>query len=72
MAEITINPQGAEKLLSKLQPSKASGPDNNLPSCVLKGYSAELTLALICIFQKSLDAGYLPDDWKHANIKNNI
>ena len=67
MPEIQVTVPGVEKLLTKLQPKKAAGPDN-LPSCILKEYATEIAPALTCIMQKSLDTGVLPEDWRCANI----
>ena len=67
MPNIQIAVPGIEKLLSKLKPKKASGPDN-LPSRVLKDFAAEIAPALTCIMQRSLNTGTLPEDWRCANI----
>ena len=43
---LVINPKGVKKLLSQLNPSKASGPDQ-IPCRILKGLSEELA-CLLC------------------------
>ena len=58
---------GMLKLLQKLNPSKASGPDL-LPARVLKELAVEISPFLTAIFQMSLDTGYVPNDWKSANV----
>ena len=67
MPEVTVSTQGVQKLLSKLQPNKATGP-NDLPARVLKEFAVEIAPALSCIFQRLLDTGILPEDWRRANI----
>ena len=64
---ITIDPKGVQKLLSKINPSKASGPDQ-IPNLVLKECALEISPAVTILFQTSLNSGKLPDDWKNANI----
>ena len=59
MAEIIVNEEGVIKLLSKLSPFKASGPDEITP-WVLKNTAQEIGLALTIIFQHSLDTGRFP------------
>ena len=66
MPEITVTTPGVVKLLEKLQPKKAAGPDNL--SARLKEYAEELAPALTCIFQRSIDCGILLEDWRQANI----
>ena len=55
------------KLLQRSNPGKAIGPDM-LPARLLKEYSEELSPILTIIFNKSLQAGTVPDDWKAANV----
>jgi hypothetical protein len=40
MPDITVTAKGTETLLSKLDPSKATGPDE-ISSCILKQYAHE-------------------------------
>ena len=53
-------------LLKKLNPHKASGPDQLTP-IVLQTLHKELALILQVIFQKSIDQAQLPNIWKEAN-----
>ena len=62
-----ITSYGVEKLLRDLNPSKACGPDG-IPNIVLKKCAPVLAPALRDIFQRSIDTGVLPDDWRKANI----
>ena len=50
-----------------LNPSKAAGPDALKP-ILLKELSNEMApiLTTSIIFQKSLNAGAMPNDWKHV------
>ena len=64
---IHIDNNGALKLLSRLNPSKANGPDL-LPTRVLKEAATEIAPYLSFIFQQSINTGEVPPDWKHANV----
>ena len=60
-----------EKVLGKLKDlkvDKSPGPDGLHPS-VLKEIAEEIMEALVVIFQESLEAGRVPEDWKVANVK---
>ena len=67
MKDIHITPPGIEKLLKKLDPSKASGPDELKPR-LLKELAHEISPILSLIFQKSLDTGIVPSDWRTAHV----
>ena len=67
MPNITVGASGIEKLLYNLNPHKASGPDKIKP-IILKTLSAELSPILQVLFQKTLEEGSLPSQWKSANI----
>ena len=67
MPDITICPDGVEKLLKILGPNKATGLDNIGPR-ILQIAAEELAPALSLIFQRSLDTGDLPESWLQANI----
>ena len=67
IGNMEIDTRGVEKLLTRLDPNKASGPDNI--SCrILKELAIELAPALTAIYQQSIDSGSLPSDWTRANI----
>ena len=55
------------KTLSRLKPDKSPGPDNMHPM-LLRETAHCITQPLTWIFQKSVEEGILPDDWKRANI----
>ena len=67
MPPITITVQGVDKLLTGLNPNKAQGPDEISPR-LLKELHTEIAPILTIIFQRSLDTGIVPKDWKHAII----
>ena len=67
LTHIKIDTKGTESLLSKVNISKAAGPDQ-LPNHVLKVCSFELAPAVTFLFQKSIDVGVLPGDWTNANV----
>ena len=70
---IIIMQEGLEKLLSKVNPSKSSGPDN-IPNTnrILRVKECAVQLAPILqkIFQVAIDTGDLPKDWRDANISS--
>ena len=67
MPRIQVTCVGVVKLLSKLNPKKAIGPDR-VPTFILRDYAEFIAPILRIIFQQSLDTGEVPDDWKSANI----
>jgi hypothetical protein len=58
--------QQIAKLLKQLNPYKAPGPDSISPR-ILKELATDISPLLQLIFQKSLDTGVVPDDWRIAN-----
>ena len=67
IANLDITTTGVERLLARLDPNKASGPDNI--SCrILKELAVELAPALTAIFNQSIDSGSLPTEWTKANV----
>ena len=67
MPNITFTTEGIEKLLTKLSPRKACGPDL-IPIRVLREAAKEITPILQIIFTQSYETGTLPKDWLSANI----
>ena len=67
--QIIIDQKGLEKLLTNINLSKASGPDN-IPNRILKECAIHLAPILKTILQYSLDTGELPKDWRDANISS--
>jgi hypothetical protein len=67
MSDFEFTSNGTEKLLSDLNPPKASGPDL-LPTRILKLVASKIAPVLSVIFQQSYDTGTVPTDWTQANI----
>ena len=67
MPDIEIGRDGVLKLLKKINPNKASGPDM-IPARILKDLAEELAPFLTEIFQRSLADGEVPMDWRSANV----
>ena len=67
MEEITVTEHGVRKLLLKINPRKACGPDM-ISARILKDLAVELAPLLTTIYQKSFDCGEVPEDWRSANI----
>ena len=65
LTEILITPKAVQEKLAKLDPCKAFGPDG-IPPRVLKEASEELSVPLCLFFNKSLDDGTVPADWKKS------
>jgi len=65
--ELTVAKEGVVKLLSRLVPSKAPGPDG-IPNLLLKELASELAPALTSLFNQSLQSGQHPEEWKLANV----
>ena len=67
MSHPYITEKGVQKLLHNLNPNKAVGPDKISPA-FLQEISAELAPLFARLFQKSLDEGYVPKQWRTADI----
>ena len=67
MEEIEVTENGVLKMLSRLKDHKAAGPDN-ISAKVLKELREGIAPILTDIYQRSLERGELPNDWKEANI----
>ena len=67
MKELQISVEGVTKLLQKVNPNKASGPDS-IPARILKELADEIAPLLTIIFNKSLEQGEVPTDWRKANV----
>ena len=67
MPDMIVTEEGVAKLLRKINANKARGPDM-IPVRILKELAEEISPSLTAIFQKSLDLGTVPDDWRSANV----
>ncbi|KAF2343848.1 hypothetical protein FHG87_025395 [Trinorchestia longiramus] len=59
--------EGAEEQLSILNPYKSTGPDG-LGPWILKETAEVISEPLTNIFNRSLETGIVPDDWKRTNV----
>ena len=67
MTQIKVSVDGVRKLLEELNTQKAPGRAELTPK-ILKECAKNVAPLLQQIFQRSLDTGDLPDDWKQANV----
>jgi len=67
MTSIHITEEGVRKLLLKLNPHKAAGPDKIKPS-VLRELADVIAPVVTLIYKASLKQGKVPDIWKEANV----
>ena len=65
--DVHVSIEEVKKKLSQINPNKAQGPDR-VPAQILKELSEELALPLSILFNKSLETGELPADWKKAEV----
>ena len=65
--KLSVTQEGVLKLLLNLDMNKAMGPDL-IPNIILKKCAKVLAPSLTSIFNKSLQSGFLPGDWRDANI----
>ena len=69
-AQVSVVAITKEKVLGKLKRlkvDKSPGPDGLHPR-ILKEIAEEIVEALVVVFQESLEAGRIPEDWKVANV----
>ena len=55
------------KLLSNLKPDKATGPDSIKP-VVLKQLKMEIAPVICLLFEKNLQTGQVPSEWKKVQV----
>ena len=67
LTEIKITNSHVTEAIEKLKEYSAPGPDE-IPPKVIKELKTELVTPLTILFQKSMDAGKIPDDWREANV----
>ena len=67
IGKLSITLKGIQKLLEKINISKAAGPDL-IPGRMLNMLAPELAPIVHAIFTQSLDTGELPRDWSLANV----
>jgi hypothetical protein len=67
MDDLNITVPGVQKMLERLKPHKAAGPDELGPR-VLKELAATIAPMLTSVYRRSYQTGEVPQDWKKANV----
>ena len=67
LRNITVTEGDVSKCIDKLKVNKSPGPDTISPRIFKEGKN-ELVKPLTSIFNKSLQSGSMPDEWKLANV----
>ncbi len=67
VSEIILDPTEVYNVLNHLDSKKASGPDN-ISMRLLEECTPSITKPLTCLFNKSLEHGILPSEWKLSNV----
>ncbi|CAB3991202.1 Hypothetical predicted protein, partial [Paramuricea clavata] len=65
--DITLSEADVFSVLHNLDINKAQGPDG-IPARLLKETARQIAPSLTALFNKSLNTGVLPRDWKLANV----
>ena len=65
--DIVLHVSEVEAVLKSLDPNKAAGPDE-IPAGILKETAATIAPSLCTLFNRSLEVGYIPREWKLANV----
>ena len=66
-SDIDFTEEDVLKVLSSLNPAKASGPDE-MDAAILKNCAEELKTPLHQVFRKSLDTSIVPSQWRQSDI----
>ena len=67
LSDIVIDTATVKKKILKLKPGSAPGPDNITARFLITNVDA-MASALCKIFNKSVQSGVIPEDWKLANV----
>ena len=67
LTDIRVTPEAVQDKLIKLNQNKAQGLDQ-VPPRVQKELDGQFAMPLCILFNKSLESGLIPDDWKVADI----
>ncbi|CAB4019872.1 Hypothetical predicted protein, partial [Paramuricea clavata] len=67
LQDISLSPCEVAAALRSLDGSKATGPDE-IPARLLKETAEQIAPSLTLLYNKSLETGVFPDEWKLANI----
>jgi hypothetical protein len=67
LQDVKITERMVREKIRQLKPASAAGPDGLGPR-MLQELEGEIAPALTLIFQRSIQEGEVPDDWKSANV----
>ena len=67
MKNINISTEEVYKLLKNQHPHKATGPDE-IPVFIIRAAASQLAPILARIYQRTLDHGEIPQDWRDALV----
>ena len=67
MTDLALSVEEVQAVLGSLDCTKATGPDG-IPARLLKGTASVISPSLCKLYNKSLEQGIFPQDWKLANI----
>ncbi|CAB3990484.1 Hypothetical predicted protein [Paramuricea clavata] len=65
--QLSVTESDVLRTLKSLDPDKALGPDE-IPGRILKVTANQIAPSLTRLFNKSLQVGVVPDEWKLANV----
>jgi len=65
--EIVVSEEKVKRMLKDLKPDKSPGPDGIHP-LLLRNAADEVTRPLTILYNKSINSGQVPVDWRKANI----
>ena len=67
LEKVVFTPRTVEDKIKTLKSSSACGPDR-ISTIFLQQFKVSLALPLSIIFNKSMETGYVPRDWRDANV----
>ena len=67
LEDAEITEERVRGAIDEMKEDSAAGPDG-IPPRIIKELKEELILPLTILFQKSMDEGRIPDDWRLANV----
>ena len=67
LSDIVLHVGEVEAVLKSLDPNKGYGPDE-IPARILKETATTIAPSLCKLFNRSLGEGYIPSEWKMANV----
>ena len=67
LSNINFSAEDIVKKIDNIKPGSAAGPDN-ISAMFLKKFKGPISLPLCLIFEKSMESGLVPEEWRSANI----